>query len=570
METKVVELDLNDVLPNRFQPRIKFSEESIQELANSIKEHGVIQPIVVRNIGDKYEIIAGERRYKASILAGKPTIPAIITNLSEKDSAEVALIENVQRKDLTPIEEAISYKKILDMGYLTQDTLATKLGKTQSTIANKLRLLNLDDDVQEALLNEQISERHARSLLRLTSQMQQREMLEKIIEERLTVRKTDEEIDKMINNENNVEILNFGNQPEYLNPSIDNNQNVEHLEIFNPSIETLNIPTSPIVDDSIPEVLPTREPQVEVFSDNVFKPTPEIINSNFSPISDNTLSPVSNDIEQLDFGNLNPSNINIPTTPIEELKIEPLQVNDSLNPGFMDINKIENEATDIFPPKFFEEVQNYQTPSIEINENSNLEPLTNDENESAEDILVPGKFFNLMPEEDNEVKPNLEPVDNFNFNLDINNLNNVESTNNLPPLESMDSIPTLDNIMNLGFNQTNIEPQPVFDPIKNESLNNEKPVPLAMDNNQYVDSIAELEISNSSSATELQTLNEPEFNTLSQPVQFESQMNSGVNIKNAIDMIRNLSSELSKIGYVVDIEEFDFENMYQVIFKINK
>ena len=162
METKVVELNLNDVLPNRFQPRITFSEESIQALAESIKIHGVIQPIVVRNIGDKYEIIAGERRYKASVLAGKQTIPAIITDLNEKDSAEVAIIENVQRKDLTPIEEAISYKKILDMGYLTQDSLALKLGKTQSTIANKLRLLNLDDDVQEALLNEKISERHAR------------------------------------------------------------------------------------------------------------------------------------------------------------------------------------------------------------------------------------------------------------------------------------------------------------------------------------------------------------------------------------------------------------------------
>ena len=117
METKVVELNLNDVLPNRFQPRITFSEESIQALAESIKVHGVIQPIVVRNIGDKYEIIAGERRYKASVLAGKQTIPAIITDLNEKDSAEVAIIENVQRKDLTPIEEAISNKKILDMGY---------------------------------------------------------------------------------------------------------------------------------------------------------------------------------------------------------------------------------------------------------------------------------------------------------------------------------------------------------------------------------------------------------------------------------------------------------------------
>ena len=152
METRkqVIELNIDDVLPNRFQPRIKFNEDAINELSKSIKEHGVIQPIVVRPIGDKFEIIAGERRYKASRMAGKTTIPAIITDLNDKDSAEVALIENVQRENLTPIEEAISYKKILDMGYITQDALATKLGKTQSTVANKLRLLNLEDDVQEA------------------------------------------------------------------------------------------------------------------------------------------------------------------------------------------------------------------------------------------------------------------------------------------------------------------------------------------------------------------------------------------------------------------------------------
>ena len=166
---KVVELSLDDILPNRFQPRITFSEEAINELAESIKEHGVIQPIVVRKINDKYEIIAGERRYKASTIAGKTTIPAIITDLNDKESAEIALIENVQREDLTPIEEAVSYKKILDMGYLTQEDLSSKLGKKQSTISNKLRLLNLDEEVQEALLEKKISERHARSLLKLNS-----------------------------------------------------------------------------------------------------------------------------------------------------------------------------------------------------------------------------------------------------------------------------------------------------------------------------------------------------------------------------------------------------------------
>lgn len=242
---KVVELPLDDVLPNRFQPRIKFNEESINELAESIKEHGVIQPIVVRPVGDRYEIIAGERRYKATTLAGLKTIPAIITDLNDKDSAEVALIENVQRQNLTPIEEAISYKKILDMGYLTQEDLAEKLGKNQSTIANKLRLLNLDEEVQEALLNEKISERHARSLLKLQNYDDQVKLLKRIINERLTVRKTDEEISKMLNNQyeeqnqNNIEVLDLDEpiiiptDEEEINPSV---------------ISDINIPSTPIIE----------------------------------------------------------------------------------------------------------------------------------------------------------------------------------------------------------------------------------------------------------------------------------------------------------------------------------
>lgn len=203
-KSRIVELDLNDILPNRFQPRIKFNEESIIELCDSIKEHGVIQPIIVRPIGDKYEIVAGERRYKACVLSGRQTIPSRILDLNDKDSAEVALIENVQREGLTPIEEAISYKKILDMGYITQEQLAQKLGRSQSTIANKKRLLNLCDEVQEALMDEKISERHARSLLKLSKAEDQQGMLKRIIAERLTVRKLDEEIDKLLNGDKNV------------------------------------------------------------------------------------------------------------------------------------------------------------------------------------------------------------------------------------------------------------------------------------------------------------------------------------------------------------------------------
>ena len=140
---KIVELNLNDILPNRFQPRIQFNEEAIIGLSDSIREHGVLEPIIVRPIGDKYEIVAGERRYKACVLANLETIPARIVDMNDHDSVEIALIENVQRRDLTPIEEALSYNRILDMGYLTQEQLAQKLGKSQSTIANKKRLLNL-------------------------------------------------------------------------------------------------------------------------------------------------------------------------------------------------------------------------------------------------------------------------------------------------------------------------------------------------------------------------------------------------------------------------------------------
>ena len=194
---KLAVINIDDIFPNRFQPRLKFDEEKLSELSDSIRKYGVIQPIVVRPVNGKYEIIAGERRYKASVMAGRATIPAVIVNLSDRDSEEIALLENIQRQQLSPIEEAVSYKRILDMGYITQDELAKKLGKAQSTIANKVRLLNLDDEVQEALLENKISERHARSLLRLSDKADQVKMLQRIINERLTVKMTDNEIAKL-------------------------------------------------------------------------------------------------------------------------------------------------------------------------------------------------------------------------------------------------------------------------------------------------------------------------------------------------------------------------------------
>lgn len=192
MESQVQNVNIDLIIPNRFQPRLAFDEKALNDLAESIKQHGIIQPLVVRQLADRYEIIAGERRYKAAIIAGLQSVPVIVTSLSDAKSEEVALVENIQRKNLSSIEEARSYKRMLDKDNLTQEQLAKKLGLSQSTIANRLRLLNLSDNVQNALLKEKISERHARSLLQINDKLQQDEILNKVITERLTVRQLDE------------------------------------------------------------------------------------------------------------------------------------------------------------------------------------------------------------------------------------------------------------------------------------------------------------------------------------------------------------------------------------------
>lgn len=193
-DEEVVYLYLDDIIPNRFQPREIFDERPLKELAVSIKEHGVIQPIIVRKVNDKYEIIAGERRYKASALAGLTKIPAIIRDLDDKESSKVALLENLQRRDLNPIEEAKTYQKILELDEMTQEDLAKTMGKSQSSVANKLRLLSLPEEIQKALMDEKISERHARALLNIKDSNQQQQLLQEIIDQKMTVRQLEDKI----------------------------------------------------------------------------------------------------------------------------------------------------------------------------------------------------------------------------------------------------------------------------------------------------------------------------------------------------------------------------------------
>lgn len=227
--SEIIQVPIEDIIPNRFQPRLNFDDKSLEELANSIKQHGIIQPLILRKLGEKYEIVAGERRYKAAIMAGLVSVPAVITELDDNASAEVAIVENVQRKDLTAIEEAKSYKALLDKGYMTQEDLAKKMGLSQSNISNKLRLLTLDESVQEAVIQEKISERHARSLLKLKTHEEQRQMLDRVINERLTVRQLEEELKKIVGTENEVENI-IEKEEDNMNDNTSNSEKSSNIE----------------------------------------------------------------------------------------------------------------------------------------------------------------------------------------------------------------------------------------------------------------------------------------------------------------------------------------------------
>ncbi len=195
---EVRKIPVSQIVPNRFQPRTVFNDEKIEELSRTIHTHGIIQPIVVRQFDeDQFEIIAGERRYRAVQKLGWETVPAIVKNLNDTETASVALIENLQREELSPIEEAMAYGKLLELHNLTQEALAQRLGKGQSTVANKLRLLKLPEEIRAALLDKQITERHARALIPLKNTEKQIQLLQEVIEKNLNVKQTEDRVVKM-------------------------------------------------------------------------------------------------------------------------------------------------------------------------------------------------------------------------------------------------------------------------------------------------------------------------------------------------------------------------------------
>ena len=598
-EKIVVELELDDILPNRFQRRFRFPEQAITELAESIKEHGVIQPILVRRLGDKYEIIAGERRYKASLLAGKRTIPAIVAELNDKDSAEVALIENVQRQDLTPIEEAVSYRKILDMGYLTQEQLADKLGKTQSTVSNKLRLLNLDDDVQEALLDEKISERHARSLLKIDSKQQQREILEKIIKERLTVKKTDELINKILKGEENIsntiqatEIpsIFMNNSVQVEEPAIQSSSAIEFInsndQVVN-SFGNTNTKDEDLldflnIDSTAPQTVPVEEPDESI----IYNPVQQADFTTANNMNDNYNIPTSPIIEEIEPQPISSSSVSSSESEIDEINNKINNISNGINPGFVDVDNIEKNAKDIYVERPLADIDNLLMSENNEHEQQNTNVVNSFNEQPVEQPVQQNKFFTMFAPEENEVKneeitdTNDEEVFNFTPSIESNNslnqflteeepvttennINNVEST--VTPEFSFNNIDAINNNINEKPEILNSTPEVTTEEIFESA-------PITELNYSNEDSIEEID-------DEPKIINYPADNILAESVRKEDVLEtkqeqtsdeSVVDLKTVINTIRNCADTIEKYGFALECEEYDFEDMYQVIFKIQK
>ena len=562
MRKEVFILNIDDILPNRFQPRIKFDEKAILELSESIKKHGVIQPIIVRKIADKYEIIAGERRYKASIIAGRKTIPAIITDVDDKESAEIALIENVQRQNMTPIEEAVSYKKILDMGYLNQSELAIKLGKTQSTIANKLRLLNLSDDVQEALLNEKISERHARSLLKLPVK-DQSEVLKKIINERLTVRKTDQ----LINN--------------ILNP----NTKEEKGEIMNNNFENINnnfnIPSEPIIENNVAapssqEVSnPTPQPEVQPFNPFINIPNDD---SEQGGVPQNTIfNPfnIGGPVNQPEPQGFNPFTAPQPeSNPVNMNGPEPVSVQEpqgfnpfaAPQPESNPVNMNGPEPVGVQEPQGFNPFAAPQPESNPVNMNG-PEPVGVQEPQGFNPFAAPQPESN--PVNMNGPEPvSVQEPQGFNPFAAPQPESNPVNMNGPEPVGVQEP---------QGFNPF-AAPQPESNPF---NMNGPEPVgvqepqgfnPFAAPQPESNPFNMNQSMPEMNSTPFVSTPNYPlpetqELTPLMPEV--ENQMNR-VDLNQIINKIRSCISEVERMGYKVDSDELDLQNTYEFTIKIDK
>ena len=532
-------LNMNDILPNRFQPRIRFDEEKLEELAESIGKYGVIQPIVVRPIGNKFEIIAGERRYKASMLANRSTIPAIVVNLSDKDSEEIALLENVQRQELSPIEEAVSYKRILDMGYITQEGLAKKLGKSQSTIANKIRLLNLDDEVQSYLLNNRISERHARSLLRIPNKDKQVEMLHRIVEERLTVKQTDREIEKL-----------------------KENMNIEN-----------------IVQKPVDIEIPKKEDSISSEIESLFDETDNIVSKENEGGNKMDIDKIMREAKDINVPiQEEPKDISSLMEQKNDVQSEPIVREESIKP----INNVEDG-------KFINVVSNPEPVSSEPQNSTNNgvtfdsmfnQPVSLETSNQASSVSADVSQANTVnniqsnvtsPSTLNEVQPNMNissqnvvtaPTQNNDSNEVSEDTKKVISNAVAAALKKYNESKANKNTKNLGQSEPTRQEQP------NVGINNESNL---VNQNSPISDIPEVSFPNvtvpNTDIIDGSNTTETIASNMSQNIKPVTNQASFAQI---VKMLRECADKIEQSGYFVNVDELDLGNQYKVTFTIDK
>ncbi len=582
-DNKIVYLRIDDIMPNRFQPREVFDETGLEELSDSIKEHGVIQPIIVRQVGNKYELIAGERRTKASALAGLTTIPAIIKNMDDRESAKVSLLENLQRKNLTPIEEARTYKRILELDNMTQEDLARTMGKSQPMVANKLRLLALPEEVQDALLKNQISERHARSLLNVKDKPTQLRLLERIKNERLTVRELDNEIKN----------LNSGSyeEPSNMNTNVPNMSTSNQTDYTDNSVKTFNNNSMESTNYSNSFGNAYETPQTSSNFNNSFNN----MGLNDYKSSIGGFNNMPNNFNNMAYdNNYQLNNENNFSTPVENTNTQPS-------------NNFQNEPQNntFSLGSMFDGGNNNQIPNNEINQNDNGLFMSNI------------KENNNKPAE-NKFLPNFSGNETTNFSNDFNSFNDSDSTKNDFYSDPISNSNTFTNFQSLNTpistsNQGDLFNQPLnivnvpnqiteekedmpednyqdnnkqFDNPFDDAYENilfAKPVPVnpqstsneqvatgnidnnnsnSIDNNDNYDNYDNYDNTNNSNN---ETTNENSNNYVS--IDHQRTLFS---TRDAVLELKKTTDRIKEDGINLDSEEIDFDDYYQIIIKIKK
>lgn len=528
MKQEIVYINVYDIIPNRFQPRLKFDDNKLNELANSIKKYGIICPLILRKLDNKYEIIAGERRYKAALMVGLQTVPSIVMELTDKEGAELALIENVQREDLNSIEEAKSYDYLIKAENQSKEQISQSISKNIATIDSKLRYLELTDKVKDALLNNLISEGHAKVLLKLNDKSKQDMMLDRIINERLNVKDAS----------NEVKNINESNQNQVIENDIINLKDLNQPDLV---IERNNI------NNALNEINLDNENNKGEYNMNEFN---NMMNNDMNNMNNGGLNQINEQPQQNRFFTaLEDQQVNLnnqPVTPPSDELVIP-----SFNPSQFDGGSIN------------------PGPSFNMPENNmNINPQTELNNQNP---------FMTPPMSDQTMNtPAQEPIQPFNDEVVIPQ-NNIQmpmnNFNNIPQMEPQNNpfmTPEVNNPFASQPEQTN--------PFANQGINT-NPFEQQINNNPFGMNQG---VANAPVQPMEPINNIPEINPMNNPFQMETpQMpvdnNYGANFapqvnqpNPAIDKIKILVDELRNNGFNIELSEADLMDSFQLTINIKK